>query len=120
MADSRILPSVRVPIAGAGGYCTPEFYRFFQRLSPSVDLTSLAGRVSEIEKQLADGGAYLPSTTKILSGSGIAVSGLLSNGVVTISLAGVVQQPGGTLQRFQVDDKGRVVKTAQATTDDLS
>lgn len=119
MADSRILPSVRVPVVGPGGICTAEFYRFFQRLTPANDLSALSAKVKEIEDQIGEGGAYLPSSTKILPGFGIKVSGVLSQGVVTISLADVVQEAGGTIQRFEVDSKGRVVKTGEATTDDL-
>lgn len=119
MPDSLILPGARARLVDEAGRCTAEYYRFLQRLGPSADVSALSKRVDDLASQLDGGGAFLPSSTRLLAGVGIAVGGTLAQGVVTVSLQDIVQQTGGILQKFAVDGQGRVFQTETATTDDL-
>lgn len=109
MADSSILPGVRAALVTSDGKTTPEFYRLFQALAKSAGLTGdLNKKVTEIIRQIEETGSG-----KIISGSGITVSGTLANGVVTISLAGTSVAPGvygddTHIPRVTVDKYGRV------------
>lgn len=120
MADSLILPGVRARLVDNEGRCTAEYYRFLQRLSPTANVDAISAKVDKLAKEIAKGGAFLPSTTKLSGTDGIIVRGTLAQGAVTVSLADVEQDVGGILQRFAIDGKGRVVATAAATTDDLA
>lgn len=120
MADSRILPAARARMVDPGGLCTAEFYRFLQRLATDSNTTTdQQAAIDRIEKLIADGGAYLPKTTMILGGDGIAVTGTLANGVVSLNLSDVELTAGGVLQKFATDRHGRVIQVATPNTDDL-
>jgi hypothetical protein len=113
MADSIILPGARARLVDQGGLCTGEYYRFFQRLASVQSVTEVTNQVTKIITILEGGGAFLPTSTKILGSPDVLAVGTLASGVVSLSLSDTGVTPGTygggiDIPTFTVDEKGRL------------
>lgn len=113
MADSIILPGARARLVDQGGFCTGEFYRFFQRLASAKSVTEVTTQVTKIINMLEGGGAYLPTSTKLIGSNDVLAEGTLASGVVSLSLSDTGVEPGSygggvDVPIFTVDAKGRL------------
>lgn len=118
MADSTILPGVRVRFANPDGTCTAEFYRYLQRVASAKSVVEVTNNITKITQILEGGGAFLPTSTRILSSSDVLATGTLASGVVTLSLSSTGVTPGTygggvDIPVITVDVKGRI--TAAST-----
>lgn len=113
MADSIILPGARARLVDQGGLCTGEYYRFFQRLASVQSVTEVTNQVTKIIDMLEGGGAFLPTSTRLLGDTDVIASGTLAGGVVSLSLSDTGVEPGTygggiDIPIFTVDEKGRL------------